>query len=94
MKTEFNFVVVREKVVNETKDRYIMKSTKKPISEKQAENYLRKGVWGGFKKYAFGFKNKKYYYGMKKLPSFNTLLKEISKHSKRKKATLRLYINT
>lgn len=87
---EFKYIYTKQRVTGATKERYLVKNIKKEISKEQTLSLMKKGKWGSFKQYAYGYEKGKFYYGMKKFNTFNDLLKEIVKNSKKKILTIEL----
>ena len=87
----FKFIHKKDRVIGESKNNFILKSTNKEVTKLEAIRLLKSGKWGGFKNFAFEYKCGKYYYGMKRLGSFEALLSAIAKNSKRKTTIIYIY---
>ena len=85
---EFKYVLRKEKVVGKDSKNFLLSSEKEEISKEKAISLLKKGSFSGFKNLGIYYKDNNFYYGSKKINSFEDLLKEVAKDSKRNKVTL------
>ncbi|HIH25765.1 hypothetical protein J4476_01145 [Candidatus Woesearchaeota archaeon] len=88
---EFKYIHKEQREIGESKNNYLLKTIKKELTKDQAIKFLKKGNVGVFKRNGIWFEKGKFCCRIKKFKSFDSVLKELAKQSKKDTVTINLW---